>query len=484
MVRRLGFLLLTLLSTPLAAQHWSTLGDLTVARTNMAAVYIGSGRVLVMGGSTGIPAYDDPKAVPVNTCEIVDVWGRRVLPAAPMSVARSEFVALRTRDTSVVVIGGVTGIDPNGQVTGAVELYDRDTGRWRTIGQLKTPRRQHVAGFIDEHRILVVGGRLQNYFSLTDAEIFDMRTGQSTPAAPFPYPINLPTLISSHSGELVVVGGRTGGLNSERRAEVYAYDPATDEWVLNSVLAQAVSSVSGLRLWDRRIIIAGGMERDEPARPGAEVQLENVGKWKLVAPMSRGRAGAALAQWSENRVLVLGGIHSDRAPVATTEWIDMSRHVTMQGPTMSVARDRFVALSVPAGALAEPHLHAIVAIGGLSGSGPSSSVEVLSPELSITTRVGESDELGNPFDGSLRPTEPTIDIREGERAMVAFNVPDATEMTLVLVSVDGRIIAEESDYITGGLHSSSIELSTLPSGTYFVHLRTRWMQRTWPVVLR
>ena len=379
MLRLLSTLLL-LLPPTLTAQQWTRLGDLKTPRTNHAAVYIGSGQVMVIGGSTGIPDELDPHAIPVASCEIIDVWNRRVMPAAPMTFPRSEFVALRTRDSNIIVIGGVTGPDRNGPVTATVEEYDRRDRVWRMIGVLKTARRQHSAGFIDEHRILVVGGRRQDYSTLTDAEIFDLRTGLSTPAAEFPYAINGSTLIASFSGDLVVVGGRTGGKNSERRAEVYAYDARNDEWVLNSALAQAITGVSGLRLWDRRIVIAGGANKDSPLQPANEVQLENIGKWKLISPMTTPRTDAVMAQWTENRILVIGGTHISLTPLASTEWIDMSGRRSRPGPTLAVGHSRCAALSVPSYRGAEPHLHSVVVIGGMATSTTlTGAIELLEP---------------------------------------------------------------------------------------------------------
>lgn len=454
------------------AQQWSRIGNLSLARSSLAAIHIGSGRVLVIGGSTGIPEVHDPRAVPQAACEIVDVWRRKITPAQPMSVPRAEFVALLAPDSNVVVIGGVSGIDPNGSVTGLVEVYDRRTGAWRSVGTLSRPRRQHVAGFIDAHRILVVGGRIQSYFSLTDAEIFDMRTGTSTQAAPFPYPINTPTLVTSHSGELVVVGGRTGGANSERRAEVYAYDPDTDEWVLNSVLAQAVSAVSGLRLWDRRIIIAGGLHEDLPGRSATEVQLENIGKWKLISPMQAPRTNLAIAQWTENRVLAIGGFHGDRAPVATTEWIDMARHTSTRGPSLSIPRDRFTAVSVPAGPEFAPHVHAIVVIGGLSSTTAlTSAVELLMPTPELTPLIERTG-----AERSLRR------VGSGE-ARVAYVVAAQSHVAIEVTSKVGVVMRESSREVAAGFHDDVVDLSGLFSGTYTVRLSVAGERRSWSVTV-
>jgi hypothetical protein len=474
MIRRFALLLVLIpvLHLPLAAQTWSRLQDLSIPRSGAGAVYIGSGRVLVVGGSIGIPELHDPKAIPVATCDIVDAWRGTTTAAASMTVARAEFVALSAPDSNVVVIGGATGSDPNGAVTGSVELYDRTSGAWRTVGSLRTARRQHVAGFIDDHRILVVGGRLQNYTSLTDAEIFDLRTGTSTQAAPFPYPINASTLITSHSGELVVVGGRTGGSNSERRAEVYAYDAATDEWVLNSVLAQAVSGVSGLRLWDRRIIIAGGLHSDLPGQSATEVQLENTGKWKLISPMLAPRTNAGLAQWSENRVLVLGGFHSDRVPVATTEWIDMAHHTSTAGPTMAIARDRFTAISVPAAPEVEPHVHSIIAIGGLaSPSSLTAAVEILRPAAELIATI-------------LRDSSDRSVLLGADRTMrVAYAVAAATHVRLTVAGSDGRIYVNRVKEVESGAYDEVLDLGGAPAGLCHVRLTIAGEERRWQVML-
>lgn len=365
---------------PLITVSWKSIGSLTSARTNVGAVYIGDGRILVMGGSTGHPTMTDPMAIPQSTCEIVDVWNRRIDRAESMNVARSEFVALQASDSSVIVIGGVTGRDPYGAVTGTVERYDRATGAWTVLGSLATPRRQHVAGFIDSTRILVIGGRLANYGTLMDAEIFDTRTGTSTATTAFPYPVNGSVLMSSHSGELVLLGGRSGGVNSKRRSDVYSYMPATREWVMSRVLGQAVTGVAALRLLDRRVIVAGGLHQDEPGVAADEVQLENIGKWKLIARMSRGRAGAAMAQWSENAVLAIGGHYNNWQPIRTSEWIDLNRRTCRSGPELNVSRARFAALSIHSARDAEAHHHTIVAIGGMSSwTELTATIEILEP---------------------------------------------------------------------------------------------------------
>ncbi|MBC8144234.1 MAG: hypothetical protein H7X80_01545, partial [bacterium] len=67
---------------------WLRLGELSSARSNVGAVYIGSGRILAIGGSTGIPQPNDPQAIPQSTCEIIDVWKRTITPAASMLLPR------------------------------------------------------------------------------------------------------------------------------------------------------------------------------------------------------------------------------------------------------------------------------------------------------------------------------------------------------------------------------------------------------------
>ena len=452
-----------------ALSQWQSIGYLAVARCSIGAVYIGEGKVLVMGGSTRMPIENDPMTIAQSACDIVDVWNHRVRPTAPMLLPRSEFVALLTPDSNVVVIGGVIGDDPNGDVTASVELYNRRSETWSRIGELKTARRQHVGGFIDANRILVTGGRSKNYASLTSSEIFDMRTGSTTDAASFPYPINAATLLPSHSGELVVVGGRTGGANSERRSDVYTYNAREDYWTLRGVLAQAVSSVSGIRLWDQRMLVCGGLMHDAPLQTVGDVQLESEGKWISIAQMGKSRVGARMGQWSENRLLVIGGIYDDRKPLATTEWVNLGNHSIKPGPTMSVARDRFIALSVPSSATSQPHEHSIVVIGGIQNATEmTASVELLS-EGGVTLDVEEVEALQGRW---------TVE-RTGETARLRFELESPASLDLHVITVDGVTVLHPIDarYVSEGRHALDVDLAGLSSGWYMIEMRAG--RRVW-----
>jgi hypothetical protein len=468
-------LVLTLLGIATIHSHafpqWQRIGDLAVARCSLGAIYIGEGKVLVMGGSTRMPIESDPLTVAQSACDIVDVWKRRVRPTGPMTLPRSEFVALLTPDSNVVVLGGVTGDDPRGEVTASVELYDRRTETWRVIGAMTSARRQHVGGFIDSNTILITGGRSKDYTSLTSSELFDMRTGTSTPAASFPYPINAATCLPSHSGELVVVGGRTGGTNSERRSEVYTYNAREDYWTLRGVLAQAVSHVSGIRLWDQRMLICGGLMRDSPLQTAGDVQLENEGKWIGIAQMGKSRVGARMAQWSENRLLVIGGVYDDHIPLAGTEWVNLGNHTIKPGPEMSVPRDRFMALSVPASAEAQPHEHSVVVIGGIQNAREmTASVELLA-EGGVTLDLEELEALQGRW---------TIE-RTGETARLHFALDAPATVDIHLVAVDGTTALHPVDRLpmAEGNQSIGVDLSRLVNGWYMIEMmagRKVWRQ--------
>ncbi|MFP2899764.1 kelch repeat-containing protein, partial [Corallococcus sp. 4LFB] len=67
---------------------------------------------------------------------------RRLLP----------YVALE--DGRVLAAGGHDG----GRTLGSCEVFDPDTGRWRSTGALRTARRNHAAVRLLDGRVLVVGG--------------------------------------------------------------------------------------------------------------------------------------------------------------------------------------------------------------------------------------------------------------------------------------------------------------------------------------
>lgn len=144
-----------------------------------------------------------------------------------MNVARAEFTALLTKDSNVIVLGGVRGYvhtsGGSGTLTAMVERYDRLHNQWYFVGNLRVARRQHTAIWLNEWQILVVGGRHEDLSTMAAAEVFDVTTGQSQLVNAYPYSMTDLVSAQTSTGHVVVWGGCTGGPNSFRTNEIFEF---------------------------------------------------------------------------------------------------------------------------------------------------------------------------------------------------------------------------------------------------------------------
>ncbi len=387
------FLILVGTVPSLRAQRiWQKIGDLQQERRLFGALAFSDRHIMVMGGYTAGGQI-------TASSEIIDVDSRRILSAPRMNAPRAESVFLLTRDSNIVAISGVTSGD---NVTPLCELYNRTTMTWTVLGRLITGRRQHVACFINAEEILVVGGRDGNITTLNSAEIFNIRTGQSRTIADFPFAINFGQSEISSRNKPLVFAGRSGGSSSSRSPNVYEYDILNNRWLLVSSIQVGVAAPALVKLYDGRLIIAGGTRAEDPNNFSNMAYLEGYPNFQVAAQMSVERHWLAMAQWSADTVMVLGGFANSNNVMASTEWIDLKNSRAYSAPSMTEPRCYFTAVGLPQfNALKQQTKARIVAISGakINGGSLTPTVEILEetirqsvPFPSITSVLTETDD--------------------------------------------------------------------------------------------
>lgn len=375
-----------------AQRTWQKIGDLQQERRLFGALAVSDRHIMVMGGYT-------TGAQITSSCEIIDVESKFILSAPRMNAPRAESVFLLTRDSNIVAISGVTSGD---NVTPLCELYIRTTMTWTVLGQLITGRRQHVACFLNAEEILVVGGRDRNITTLSSAEIFNVRTGQSRTLANFPFAINYGQSEISSQNRPLVFAGRSGGSNSSRNPNVYEYDILNNRWLLVSSIQAGVAAPALVKLYDGRLVIAGGTRDDDPSNYSNKVYLEGYPSFQATTQMSVERHWLSMAQWNADTVMVLGGFANSGIVMASTEWIDLKNSRAYSAPSMTEPRCNFTAIGLPQfNALKQQTKARIIAISGakINGSSLTPTVEILEetirqsvPFPNITSVLTETDD--------------------------------------------------------------------------------------------
>ena len=129
------------------------------------------GRVLVVGGSTGVLNGDQPPS-PLQSIVIWDPATSGFTPAGSLGFGRERHSATLLPDGRVLVVGGVGARVP-GQpdpVFAMAEIWDPTTGGVADAGVSASNRSLHTATLLADGRVLVTGG-FTRYTQ--DAEIAD-----------------------------------------------------------------------------------------------------------------------------------------------------------------------------------------------------------------------------------------------------------------------------------------------------------------------
>ncbi len=521
-------------------QEWARFGRLHEGRNFFGAVPIGDGRILVAGGygdggfgPDGVPISG---SVPTASSEVIDAKSGRITRAGAMNVPHAEAVFLLAPDSSVVAISGVSA--DGWRLTKSVELYNRRTRSWRTIGELKVPRRQHAACFISDDEFLVIGGRHEDLSSMATAEIFNIRTGTSRQIADYPHRVNTPVTARTPDGRILALSGREGGTNSFRSPNVYEYDRSLNRWNQISTLSTAINAPQLMTLWNGDVIVTGGAMQDAPFQLSADVLRWSGTGFTAAAGMTVGRFWHGQAQIAENRIIITGGWTERQEAIRECDFIDLATGRSTAGPGMIEARRFFQTVSVPVRMRGRTYIRVLAISGQNAQFDNRRSVEVLmeyedAGSLPTITRAG--DELvastalnyqwnfnGEPIPGATagtwrvtsagdytvstvleNDTITSLPFEVGtlgvEDAVITGNVvvaPNPTadhlslrldlerpvRVTLELAGMRGEILIRLDDGVQSGSYSRELSLRELPPGVYLLRMQVGEESRMMKVV--
>ena len=181
-------------------------GELSVPRTRHRSVLLADGTVLVTGGS-------NTQGRPLDSAEIVDPRTYRAQPiVARMGSARRDHTVTRMPDGRVVIVGG--GLAGHRPIAG-VEVYDPVAKTFETVCALEVARYEHSAVALDDHRLLVIGGRKGQYAAdaLDTIELLDLVEKRSYVVTRLRRPRGVHTAVAlpgSVPKTALIVGGGVG----------------------------------------------------------------------------------------------------------------------------------------------------------------------------------------------------------------------------------------------------------------------------------
>jgi hypothetical protein len=197
-----------------AANSFALLSNsMTTGRSFHTATLLGSGKVLIAGGSG------------IASAELYDPAAKTFTPAGNMTVARAGHAATLLKDGKVLLSGGADSFE--GTSSKSAEVYDPGTGNFTATNSMTGFRSVHSATLLNNGQVLIAGGSGFFYLggqsdSLSSAELFDPAAGNFTATA------DMTTIRESHTatllpnGQVLIVGGSDGTLGYSPTTTVLA----------------------------------------------------------------------------------------------------------------------------------------------------------------------------------------------------------------------------------------------------------------------
>ncbi|KAF4403195.1 hypothetical protein G4B88_027966 [Cannabis sativa] len=197
----------------------------------------------------------------------------------------------------IAILAG--GCDPRGNILSSAELYNSETGTWRTLPCMNKPRKMCSGVFMDRKFYVIGGIGTGNPRSLTCGEVFDLETETWT---------EIPDMFPSRNGEdgiigapaaaeappLVAVVKNTLYAADYAEKEVRRYDKKRNEWITIGRLPERAVSMHGWGLAFRacgdRLIVIGGprVQAGGIIELNAWVPNEDPPQWNLLASKQSG----------------------------------------------------------------------------------------------------------------------------------------------------------------------------------------------------
>jgi hypothetical protein len=327
-------------------------GSLASARIETAAVLLGNGKVLIVGG------LDTKAAMVLASAELYDPASRTFSSTGALSVPRAFFGMALLTGGKVLVAGGVDG---SGKPLASTELYDPVAGTWSPAGNMSSARAAHTAVPLSDGRAIVYGGwsQLAGYAKntasvgytaapLTTAELYDPRSNTFSATGPTGTPHAFSAGTRLGDGTVLIASGITGLGQDTAAAEVYGASGTFAS--AGNLPNNAAGQPFALTLNDGRgfVFMAGGFLDNSGYTAGGLGFLYDpiAGTFESAPKDLIGANAGALLPGGD---LFLAGGGGAASPTAQTEIYHVASSTWEYAGNMTVARRRATLATLPSG---------------------------------------------------------------------------------------------------------------------------------------
>jgi hypothetical protein len=240
-----------------------------------------------------------------------------------LATAREGHAAVRLGDGRVLIIGGTVPLTGKCAMAcinpplASVEIYDARSGKFSHNGSLAMPRTDERAVLLNDGRVLVSGGD----YGDSPMEIYDPARKTSVAVK---LPAGTPKLPGDSSvvlladGRVLIAGGFWSDVGTISNL-TFIFDPARGELSSGPTMADSREGAIATLLHDGRVLMVGGINYD-PGLGSAHYNAEIIDPSQPLAkpePLDSQNASTS-ALLTDGRVLVAGGVIDQGAAICAT----------------------------------------------------------------------------------------------------------------------------------------------------------------------
>jgi len=422
---------------------WISMPTLLYPHEGHAAVLLGNGNVLLMGGSTtesGFTAHAQ--------CELFNPATQTYTSAAPMNCRRKNFAAILLSDGKVLVTGG------NGHLPGAmagsslvldrVEVYDPALNTWTETAAAPVIHFYHSLLLLADGSVALVGGNTGPGY-VDNAYIRNSTTGSWATAGATSHPHYFHAALPIDSNTKILMTGGFLMNQSDNVAELF--DSQTQNWsaVQNLTTRRSYHTIN--QLVNGQIILVGGFNDVAGPVSSTEVFRTGIGFSNSLA-MLQNRYSHQTVALDNGKLLVAGGVSGSRSggsAISTCEILDPTPVASSQ--QISLPSGTSAGITLQSICLYPDPQYTVTALplrGTLSGVAPNLTYTtdpsfVGTDEIEFKVSDGFLTSLPNTVSIRINPSPPVFDsgpvalpslAQIGESIVFSASVSDSTAVSI------------------------------------------------------
>lgn len=225
----------------------------------------GAGKIFIAGGSSG---YVELQAT-TDQVLLFDPATQTFEELAPLTIPRTNHLAVESQSGDVVVLGGLKYADEDLiETTNVIEVYSRSAGAW-TVLEDRLPLGGYFGAAVSlgPEGVLHCGGaNLADPWKATDECVLVRSSYEVDEVAPMPEPVARLAMAVTGSGKVLASGGlavdsadNVGIFDAVEATDgAWLYDPAVDEWTEVGPMAMPRAWHVSSSLPNGDVLIAGG----------------------------------------------------------------------------------------------------------------------------------------------------------------------------------------------------------------------------------